>query len=115
VLKEVQYIVVKKYVLTGYNVLFVTILFVLVMYVRIIVTILILRVHELPMVTVGGSCAPHIISSVYSVFMRMLIGNQETESQQANVVCIYTLYTLTSMVRMRVGNMRFAFMFSFSP
>ena len=72
-LKDVQYIVVKKYILTGYNVL-------LVMYVRIRVTVLILRVHELPLVTVGGSCAPHIISSVYSVFMHMLIGNQETES-----------------------------------
>jgi len=71
-----SYIVVKKYILTGYNVLLVTTFFILVMYVR----ILILRVHELPTVTVGGSCAPHIMSNVFLVLMRILIGNQETES-----------------------------------
>jgi len=80
VLKEVRTLLLKKVHTHLLQCTTCNYIFILVTYVRIIVTILILGVHELPMVTVGGSCAPHITSSVFLVLMRILIGNQETES-----------------------------------
>ena len=100
-------------------------IFILVTYVRIIITILILGVHELPMVTVGGSCALHITSSVFFSFNANTHWQPGDWKLRVNVMCMYTLYTSTPLVcvtslghiyiQFRIENMRFAFMFSFSP